>query len=141
MSLFPLDWYWLADDGRVYASSRQTIVDRTDAGFAAFVAIQGGAVHWPRDATGAQTPDALQQVLQPYGLSVSGATRSATGYRLVLALSDTQRTAMAGAKQRDQDRLIARGPDLIPEDNPSVARLATKAGIAVGDWFTAALAS
>jgi hypothetical protein len=26
---FPLDWYWSAEDGRVYASARQAIIDGT----------------------------------------------------------------------------------------------------------------
>ena len=68
MNYRPRDWYWLADDGRVFASGRQLIVDRSDAGLAAFEAAGGLPTRWPADGTGAQTIAALQDVLTPYGL-------------------------------------------------------------------------
>jgi len=67
---FPRDWYWLADDGRVYASARQAIVAKDDAGLAAWTAAGGYPTAWPKDDAGQQTPASLQAVLTPYGLWV-----------------------------------------------------------------------
>jgi hypothetical protein len=55
------DWYWLADDGRVFTSARRLTVDESDASYQAFI---GGAMAtpWPRDDAGNQTDAALQQV-------------------------------------------------------------------------------
>lgn len=63
------DWYWLADDGRVFTSARQVIVDETDPGYVAWIAINT-ATPWPRDDAGNQTNAALQDVLAPYNLFV-----------------------------------------------------------------------
>lgn len=63
----PQDWYWLADDARVYSSARQIIVDNTDADYVAWAATRA-ATPWPRDDAGDQTDDALQDVLAPYNL-------------------------------------------------------------------------
>jgi uncharacterized protein DUF4376 len=59
-------WYWLADDGRVFSSERQVIVDENDSNYIAWKA-NNTATQWPRDDAGNQTNDALQQVLAPYG--------------------------------------------------------------------------
>lgn len=59
--------YWLADDGRVYSSARQVIVDSTDADY---VAWGNDPSHWPRDDAGNQTNEALQEVLRPNNIYV-----------------------------------------------------------------------
>ena len=64
------DWFWLADDGRLYASARQAIVGADDADFVSWRAAHGAPTPWPRDDAGAQTDAALQAVLTPYGLWV-----------------------------------------------------------------------
>ena len=64
------DWYWLADDGRLYASARQVIVDESDADYIAWQAANTTATSWPRDLAGEQTDAALQDVLTPYNLFV-----------------------------------------------------------------------
>ena len=61
----PYDWYWLADDGRVFASGRQLVVDSTDADYVAW-AVNFNAPEWPRDSDGNQTDAALQAHLAPY---------------------------------------------------------------------------
>lgn len=71
MSSFPLDWYWLADDGRVYASARNVVVDKTDKDFVAAQS-SGGVTRWPVDETGAQTTASMQDVVKVYGLAVPG---------------------------------------------------------------------
>jgi Domain of unknown function (DUF4376) len=65
----PFDWYWLADDNRVYSSARQVIVDNTDVDYNAWV--QNHTVTpWPRDNAGNQTNATLQDVITPYDLFV-----------------------------------------------------------------------
>ena len=59
--------YWKADDGRVFASARQVIVDETDADF---IAWGNDPSPWPRDLDGNQTNEALQEVLRPNGIYV-----------------------------------------------------------------------
>lgn len=66
----PADWYWLADDGRIFASARMTIVDVNDEDYVAWAAGGGFPTIWPRDDEGEQTDAALQEVLRPYGLWV-----------------------------------------------------------------------
>lgn len=65
------DWYWRADDGRVFSSRRVALVPADDAGLADWVAQGHFLVQWPRDADGAQTTASLQAVLDPYGLFAS----------------------------------------------------------------------
>ena len=66
---FPSNWYWLAEDGRVFASARQQIVTVEDEGYMAW-RTAASPTPWPRDDDGAQTDTALQEVLAPYGLFV-----------------------------------------------------------------------
>ncbi|WP_054312928.1 DUF4376 domain-containing protein [Mesorhizobium sp. 1M-11] len=68
----PRDWYWLADDGRLYGSARQALVAdaETDGDYAAWVDGDGHATRWPADDAGEQTEAALAAVLAPYGLTL-----------------------------------------------------------------------
>ena len=98
----PQDWYWQADDGRVFASVRQAVVTADDPAFVAFTA---GArpTAWPRDGAGAQTAAALQEVLTPYGLwadlaGYAAAARYAKetgGLKVGTAQIDTSRESQA----------------------------------------------
>jgi hypothetical protein len=67
----PFDWYWLADDKCVYASGRQRVVDESDADYQAWIAAGNLPTVWPRDDTGNQTNEALQEVLTAYGLAIA----------------------------------------------------------------------
>ncbi|WP_315701282.1 MULTISPECIES: DUF4376 domain-containing protein [unclassified Bradyrhizobium] len=62
------DWYWLADDGRVWSSRVAAIVPSNDQAYMAWVGAGNGPSPWPTDASGAQTSASLQEVLSPYGL-------------------------------------------------------------------------
>lgn len=137
---FPFDHYWAAEDGRVFSSARCATVAKDDAGYAAWCDANGcsGTV-WPSDEAGAQTLAALDDVLRPYGLSTKGAVRSATGYALVMALTDDQRALYGSLKAWDQRRLSLRGSDHIPEDNPLIARAAAVLKTDPKAWFDAAL--
>lgn len=64
----PGDWYWKADDGRVFASARREIVDEEDEVYLAWAAHGGHPTRWPLDDDEEQSIAALQAVLQPYGL-------------------------------------------------------------------------
>lgn len=70
----PMDWYWRADDGRVFASKRGLIVNDADAQFITWKG-EGdsarGPTAWPRDDANNQTDDALQEVVEPYGVKVT----------------------------------------------------------------------
>ena len=66
----PLDWYWRATDGRIYASGRNIFIHSVDTGYRTFVAKLGGVTPWPVDTLGQQTNDALQAVLTPYGITI-----------------------------------------------------------------------
>lgn len=66
----PTDWYWLADDGRIFASARQIIVAEDDADYLVFRQM-AMPTQWPRDDAGQQTDAELQKVLDPYNLFVS----------------------------------------------------------------------
>jgi hypothetical protein len=65
----PYNCYWLAADGRVFASARQIIVDENDANYIAWTS-GNVATAWPRDLAGNQTNAELQKVLTPYNLFV-----------------------------------------------------------------------
>lgn len=73
----PRDWYWTADDGRVFSSARQATVGRADPSLAAFESAGGTPTRWPVDDAGEQTTAALQDVLTPYGLYVDFASLQA----------------------------------------------------------------
>jgi len=70
MTYTPSDWYWQADDGRMFSSARLATVGANDAGLATHRAGVGYVTPWPRDDAGQQTMDSLQDVLAPHGISV-----------------------------------------------------------------------
>lgn len=70
MNYNPQDWYWLADDGRVYSSKVQQIVDQEDEDFVAWQSRGMSPTPWPRDTNDEQTEEELQATLAPYQLFV-----------------------------------------------------------------------
>ena len=63
----PFNWYWLAEDGRIFSSAVQAIVPATNPGYVAFIEATA-PTPWPRDDNGNQTSDELGKVLAPYGM-------------------------------------------------------------------------
>lgn len=63
----PADWYWLADDRRIYSSGRQITVDESDADYVSWVT-KSQPTRWPCDGDGHQTDAALAEVLAVHGL-------------------------------------------------------------------------
>lgn len=70
-SYSPTDWYWKAQDGRLFSSAKASTVSPTDAGFVAWSANGRAPTAWPRDEAGVTTDAALQEVLALYGISVT----------------------------------------------------------------------
>lgn len=69
---FPHQWYWIADDGRVYSAALQKVVDKSDPGYREFVASGRAPTFWPRErGTGPQTEAELFKVLGQHGLSLT----------------------------------------------------------------------
>ena len=61
----PKNWYWLAEDGRLFSSAVAAQVPKTDPAYAAWREAGGFPTTWPRDDAGEQTDAALQEVLAP----------------------------------------------------------------------------
>lgn len=68
--VLPSNWFWVADDGRVYASARQQVVKEGDAAYKAWVAAGYHPTKWPQDIKGKQTKEALLDVVKQHGLTV-----------------------------------------------------------------------
>ncbi|MNE19376.1 hypothetical protein D3C80_1124540 [compost metagenome] len=66
----PKDWYWTAEDGRIFSSAREAIVE-DDAEFLEWAALGNAPTPWPRDDNGVQSEAALDAVLLPYGIHTS----------------------------------------------------------------------
>ena len=130
---FPFDHYWLASDGRVFSSTRRATVGADDGGYTAWCEAGGTATRWPADASGAQTGDALNDVLRPYGLSMAGSVRIAAGTALVHVLDKT-------TKVTSRDLAYVAGLTSAREDMASIIRIAAVDGRSVASWFDAALA-
>lgn len=66
----PRNWYWLADDGRLFSSARVAVVPQDNADYLAW--LEGGwpATPWPRDEQGHQTNASLQAVLTPWSITI-----------------------------------------------------------------------
>ncbi len=107
----PNDWYWLAEDGRVYSSKTGGLVASDNA---AFVAWKGDNARfptiWPRDANDDQTEAALQTVLGIYPGLFAGLTTYAANKRwekevggitvsgMLVATDDRSKLMIAGAR-------------------------------------------
>lgn len=68
LNFLPTNWYWLADDGRIYSSARQAIINEKDENFVAWQKAGYLTTPWPKDAEGKETEAALSAVLEPYGV-------------------------------------------------------------------------
>lgn len=70
MGIFPFQWFWQADDGRVYSAAARSLVSEDDGEFSDFKSSGRKPTRWPVDDAGAQTDAALNEVLSAYGLAV-----------------------------------------------------------------------
>lgn len=130
MSNFPWDWYWEADDGRIYGSARQTTVDAEDGALSEWLSGGLNPTPWPRGAEGDQTDQALQAVLSPYGLRVTPLTlpeiktilkdeidQEAESVRKQFITSGSGQ-AMTYQQKADEALAYHNGPDRNPEHYP-----------------------
>ena len=67
----PASWYWATADGRIYSSASAAIVPSTNTDYTAWLAAGHAATVWPKDASGAQSGAALDEVLTSFGLPAS----------------------------------------------------------------------
>jgi hypothetical protein len=65
----PFNWYWQADDGRLYSSAAQDLIQPDDAAYIEW-SQRNLPTSWPRDDSGEQTPAELQQVLFSHRIAV-----------------------------------------------------------------------
>ena len=72
----PGDWYWLAENGRVWSSRRGSTVAPDDAGFSTWKASGRAPTIWPRDESGAQSDAAMADVLRPYDLTLPASVKA-----------------------------------------------------------------
>ncbi|NLS02332.1 hypothetical protein HGP14_02970 [Rhizobium sp. P32RR-XVIII] len=94
----PHNWYWLADDGRLYSSARNATISRSDGEYVAWSKKGNVATRWPVDASGDQTEGALQDVLAPYGV-----------YLTLSALKECLKHALDKAAEIERLRCITPG--------------------------------
>ncbi|PYE87390.1 hypothetical protein [Phyllobacterium leguminum] len=94
----PYDWYWRADDGRVFSSARQAIVDADDEEYLGWRNDARQPTPWPLDDAGQQTDAALQAVLTPFGLYV-GLAEAKAGHK----------AAVDQAAERERKKYITPG--------------------------------
>lgn len=92
----PKDWYWLADDGRLFSSSRVSLVDKKDKAFVAWFDGSRNPTRWPEDDNGEQTYESLQEVLTPYGLIAAPSALEALRQRRISELSISCERAIIG---------------------------------------------
>ncbi|MCD4511540.1 hypothetical protein LQT97_09845 [Brucella pseudogrignonensis] len=63
----PMNWFWKADDGRIYSSAAQSLINSDDDVYVAWC-LENTPTRWPVDDDGNQTDDALEWVLVREGL-------------------------------------------------------------------------
>lgn len=88
LNFLPTNWYWLADDGRIYSSAKQAIINEKDENFVAWQKAGYLTTPWPKDAEGKETEAALAEVLAPYGLRLFPPTLDEAKQDLQMAVDE-----------------------------------------------------
>ena len=70
MQYTPTNWYWIAENGRIYSSAKQAIITSNDDDFLKWQASGYLPTPWPKDAHGQQSDAALAEVIAPFGLKL-----------------------------------------------------------------------
>lgn len=124
----PADWYWRADDGRLYSSAARAVVSGETASFADWLGGGGVPTIWPRDAVGDQTQAALDGVLMAAGVLPSSnyvptISRAQAKIQLRRAgLREAVDAAIAEADPETQDWYVEAGE--WQRDHPRVVAMA-----------------
>lgn len=136
----PEDWYWLADDDRLYSSKQNNLVDESDQDFIAWKAAGHEPTPWPVDGDGNQTFESLAEVLTPHqrqqvrdliakkvgdAESILGTVSDATGVLIVVALSDIVALSSSGSFDEYKKTRLAILSEL--SGDAEITTLATKA--------------
>lgn len=144
----PSDWYWVAEDGRVFSSSRQKLVKATDGAFKAWKEDGTLPARWPRDEAGQESDAELAAVLAPYGMALPGAVvvpQSVSRAQAKIALHragllDMVKTAVAADAElqiwfddavtwdRQNEHVIQLGEQLLGDDPATIDALFVDAG-------------
>ncbi len=70
MTYDPVNWYWLADDGRLFASGRQAIVADSDHTYQDWLTEGNFPSRWPVDDNNIQSNAALQWIFENAGVNI-----------------------------------------------------------------------
>lgn len=120
----PFDWYWQADDGRIFSSARQELVAEDDAGLNEWRDAGRFPTVWPRDDGGNQSDSALQEVLAPFGL-YAGLSNLCQGLKAAVdaaAESERQKYITQGAGQAmTYQRKLEEAKRAAQESSPSAS--------------------
>lgn len=92
----PFNWFWKAEDGRIYSSARQHVVGSDDLSYVEFLDNGGTPTVWPRNDDGEQTITAMLAVVEPYGLIVAQSELDAARRTRVSLLSASCAAAIVG---------------------------------------------
>ncbi len=144
----PRDWYWLADDGRLFSSALASLVDADDERFSAWKDKGYVPTPWPIDADGTQTSEALQSVLAPYGLIVAESAIDAARSKQIAALTLACASAITGnyasdalgtvhiypSKQVDQLNMMGSVTDALTPGKPEDWKTPFWCANANGEW-------
>ena len=65
----PHNWYWVATDGRIFSSAKQSLVQKDDESYVVWSETNTATI-WPRDTLNKQTDAALTEVVAQYGVHV-----------------------------------------------------------------------
>lgn len=68
MEYTPHYWYWRSENGRIYSSAKQALIQNDDKDFIAWQTAGYLPTPWPKNKKGEETDAALANVLAPYGL-------------------------------------------------------------------------
>jgi hypothetical protein len=96
MAFNPFNWYWLADDGRIFSSLQQAQVPATDQDYTDFCQVNQ-PTPWPYDSQGAQTDASLQDVLEQHGTIFANNTYYAAYQRWLAECGGITITGIASA--------------------------------------------
>ncbi|MFK0336769.1 hypothetical protein ACIQT7_05865 [Agrobacterium deltaense] len=144
----PRDWYWLADDGRLFSSALASLVEAADESFAEWKGKGFVPTPWPTDADGAQTSEVLQRVLAPYGLIVAESAIDAARTKKIDALTVACASAITGnyvsdalgavhaypSKQVDQLNMMGSVTDALTPGKPEDWKTPFWCANANGEW-------
>jgi hypothetical protein len=97
--LFPFDWYWLADDGRLYSSVEQSLVSASGSAYGNWRAEGRTPTRWPEDDNREQTESSLLAVIGAYSLVIGESAIDVARKRRTADLSvECEKAILAGFK-------------------------------------------